>query len=177
MTLPPDLEVISGADLSGPVRSEILGLCSRAFKCDYEPFLNGFKGATHVLARRNCVLVGHALWITRRLQSDARPPIRTAYVEAVVAEPALQRQGLAAAVMKKLARAVADFELGALATGVPEFYVRLGWELWRGPLFIRAGDALRPTPGEKVMILRLPATPALDLDASLSAEWREGEPW
>jgi hypothetical protein len=29
----------------------------------------------------------------------------------------------------------------------------------------------------KVMILRLPCTPPLDLDAPLSAEWREGELW
>ena len=56
-------------------------------------------------------------------------------------------------------------------------YARLGWEFWRGPLFIRRADRLIPTPDEDVMILRLPKTPPLDLEAPLSAEWREGELW
>lgn len=54
---------------------------------------------------------------------------------------------------------------------------RLGWETWRGPLFIRTADGLLPTPDEDVMIRRLPRTPALDVTQSLSAEWRQGELW
>jgi aminoglycoside 2'-N-acetyltransferase I len=51
-------------------------------------------------------------------------------------------------------------------------------ELWRGPLFIRTGARLDPTPEESVMILRLERTPAdLDLDEPLSAEWRTAELW
>jgi hypothetical protein len=56
-------------------------------------------------------------------------------------------------------------------------YARLGWEFWRGPLFIRRAGRLIPTPDEEVMILRLPKTPPLDLEAPLSVEWREGELW
>jgi aminoglycoside 2'-N-acetyltransferase I len=56
-------------------------------------------------------------------------------------------------------------------------YARLGWELWRGPLFVRTDAGLMPTPDEEVMILRLPRTTPLDLDSPLSAEWREGELW
>jgi aminoglycoside 2'-N-acetyltransferase I len=33
------------------------------------------------------------------------------------------------------------------------------------------------TPDEQVMVLRLPRTPLLDLDAALTAEWRPGELW
>jgi hypothetical protein len=58
------------------------------------------------------------------------------------------------------------------------FYVRLGWERWRGPLFIRTNVGLDPTPEESVMILRLAGTPTdLDLNEPLCAEWRAGELW
>ena len=65
-------------------------------------------------------------------------------------------------------------------------YGYLGWEYWQGQLFIRAKvaeeatgagastAALIATPEERVMILRLPATPPLDLTQPLSAEWRAG---
>jgi len=81
-------------------------------------------------------------------------------------------------VMQRLAADVQDFELAALSPSDPAFYERLGWELWQGPLFIRTDDGLLLSPGEEqVMILRLPRTPPLDLDAPLSAEWRQGELW
>jgi len=53
----------------------------------------------------------------------------------------------------------------------------LGWELWRGPLYIRTAEGPLATPSAEVMILKLPRTPPLDLEAALSAEWREGELW
>jgi len=33
------------------------------------------------------------------------------------------------------------------------------------------------TPDEEVMVLRLPGSPLLDLDASLAVDWRPGEVW
>jgi aminoglycoside 2'-N-acetyltransferase I len=69
------------------------------------------------------------------------------------------------------------YEPGALSPSHSGFYARPGWELWQGAL-IRTADGLEPAPeNEEVMILRLPQTPALDLHASLSAEWRNGELW
>jgi len=53
----------------------------------------------------------------------------------------------------------------------------MGWQSWRGPLAIRTEAGLLATPGEAVMILRLPHTPPLALDGPLSAEWRIGELW
>jgi hypothetical protein len=79
--------------------------------------------------------------------------------------------------MQTLARAIIDFELGALCPAAPDLYARLGWVYWRGPLFIRTPEGLTPTLEERIMILKLPKTPALDLDSPLSAEWREGEVW
>ena len=42
---------------------------------------------------------------------------------------------------------------------------------------IRQDSGLLPTPDEEIMILPMPQTPPLDLDAPISAEWRVGELW
>ena len=39
------------------------------------------------------------------------------------------------------------YELGALGTGAHHFYERLGWQVWRGPLFVRTDDGDRRTSG------------------------------
>jgi aminoglycoside 2'-N-acetyltransferase I len=98
-------------------------------------------------------------------------------VEAVATADAYRGRGYATAVMQRLGQEIIDFELGGLSPAEQGLYLRLGWELWRGPLFIRTAAELVPTPDEVVMVLRLPNTPSLDLDAALSAEWREGELW
>jgi aminoglycoside 2'-N-acetyltransferase I len=124
-------------------------------------------------------IVSHALWVTRWLQVNDGPLIRTAYVEAVATAPAHQRRGYASAVLQALVDELHHFELAALcaADDAQCLYRRLGWELWRGPLFIRQANDRVETPGETVMIRRLPKSPSLDLDGSLSAEWRLGEIW
>lgn len=69
-------------------------------------------------------------------------------------------------------------DLAALFPFSVDGYARLGWEVWRGPRFIRSAQGrLASPPDEEVMILRLPNTPALDLSAPLSAEWRERILW
>jgi aminoglycoside 2'-N-acetyltransferase I len=172
-----NLNIIKGESLSKRERAGVLALCSRAFNMNYEPLFNTFRAATHILARQDGALVGHALWVTRWLHSDALPLLRTAYVEAVAVEEAFRGRGIGTTVMQRLAQEIVDFDLGGLATGRPSFYARLGWETWRGPLSVRTADKVIPTPENGMMILRLPKTPQLDLDAPLSAEWREGELW
>jgi len=132
-----------------------------------------------VLAVADGVIVSHALWITRWLAPAGGTPLRTAYVEAVATDPARQRRGFASAVLRRLVREVADFELAALCPsddGQP-LYARLGWETWTGPLSIRQGSTLIDTPDESIMIHRLRLTPPLRLSDSMSAEWRPGEVW
>jgi len=174
---PLSLEVIDSKDLSGQEYSEILELCSRAYRQDMKPFLDTFGGAIHILGRYRGLLVAHALWITRWLQCADLPTLRTAYVEAVATDEKYRNRGFASVVMERLAKEIRQFDLGALCTGSPDFYARLGWQLWQGPLFIRTKDGLIPTPNEQVMVMFLPNTPVLNLEASLSAEWREGELW
>ena len=170
-------QVIKSQDRSEQKYLEILELCSQAYQRDFKILLETFCNATHILGRINNMLVVHALWVTRWLQSATIPPLRTAYVEAVATEESYRGRGFATAIMRRIAKEIKHFDLGALSPGVPDLYARLGWQLWRGPLFIRTNEGLVPTPNEQVMVLLLPNTPVLDLTSALSAEWREGEPW
>ena len=134
---------------------------------------------THVMAFANGAVLSHAMWVTRWLAPGAGPPLRAAYIEAVATEPAYQGRGLATAVMRVLVSQLGSFQLAALCPSDrgQSLYARLGWEPWKGPLFIRRETHLIETPGEAVMIRRLPASPPLNLDDPLSAEWRPGELW
>jgi aminoglycoside 2'-N-acetyltransferase I len=172
-----NIEIISDKKLRHLDRAEIIAMTSAAFGCNYDRFLQSFGRITHVVARDDGQIVSHALWCDRGLQPEGLPILRTAYVEAVVTLPDYQARGYASAVMRALAEKVQDYELAALGPSDPAFYTRLGWELWRGPLSVRVEDRLQPTSDHEVMILRLPKTPPLDLNAPLSVEWRELEVW
>ncbi len=172
------LEVVEGQVLSTAERKNIIFFCNQAYEEELEPLFDTFSRPTHVLGYQAGQLVSHALWVTRMLQVDNKQMLRTAYIEAVATGMAYRGLGYAATIMNRLAEEIHDYELGALSPSSVAYYERLGWELWRGPLFIRTGTELLRTPeGEEVMIYRLPKTPDLDLEASLSAEWREGELW
>lgn len=172
------IQVVRSESLSDTDRRNIISLCNRAFGEDIEPLFNTFVDATHVLGYYDGSLVSHALWVTRNLQVGTSPLLRTAYVEAVATEQTYRNRGFATAIMKRVADEIQGFDLAALSPFSVAYYERLGWELWRGPLFIRTESGLLPSPDdEEVMILRLSGTPDLDLSAPLSAEWREGKLW
>lgn len=171
------LEVLHADQLAPDQLAAIHALCNRAYQDDLEPLFETFTDATHVLGWWGSTLVSHAMWVTRWLQPGDQPPLRTAYVEMVATEPQFQGRGFASAVMRRLASAIHDFELGGLCPAETTLYENLGWVFWQGPLFIRTQDGLLSTPEESVMILRLPGTALLDLTLPLSAEWREGELW
>ena len=161
------------------VRKDIISLCNRAYEKDMQPILETFVDATHLLGYYNDLLVCHALWVTRYLQAGINPVMRTAYVEAVATEAMYRSRGFASAILKYTIGVIQGYELAALSPFSVEYYERLGWERWRGPLFIRTkeGSLMSCLDSEEVMIYRLPQTPILDLNAPLSAEWREGELW
>ena len=171
------VEVLHADQLTSEQLAEIHALCNRAYNADLEPLFQTFTDATHVLGRGGSAVVSHAMWVTRWLQPGNGSPLRTAYVEMVATEPQFQGHGFATAVMRRLARAIYDFEVGGLSPAEPMLYTKLGWVFWQGPLSIRMQDGLMPTPDGSVMILRLPKTPPLDLTLPMSAEWREGELW
>lgn len=172
------MEVIRGKDLSAGTQKAIIVFCNRAFEEDLDSVFRTFKDPTHVLGYRAGTLVSHALWVTRWLQVGQGPLLRTAYVEAVATEKALRGRGYATMIMERLAAAIQDYDLGGLSPFSAAYYERLGWELWQGPLAIRAVDGLIHTPNEgPLMILRLPQTPDLDVRDPISAEWRESKLW
>ena len=172
-----DLRVVESNELTPDELEEIIRICSESFGADYRPYMDTFVNATHVIGYYEGKIVSHALWITRWLQAEDNPLMETAYVEAVVTDKPYRERGFASAVMSRLAEEVSEYELAALCTGFPEFYMRLGWQIWEGPLYIRTQEGMTPTLEEPVMILLLPSSPELDINSSLSAEWRDGELW
>jgi len=171
------LEVIRSDNLTTEILVSIHALCNREYEEDLTALFNTFRDATHVLGYLGETIVNHAMWVTRWLQPGNGPRLCTAYVEMVATDPDYQRHGFATAIMKQLAVEISNFELGGLCPAEPELYEKLGWVFWRGPSFICAAERLISIPDEKVMILRLKKTPALDLNSSLLAEWRDRELW
>jgi aminoglycoside 2'-N-acetyltransferase I len=176
---PLRLTVHPGNQVDRALRNAIIDLCTRAYAEDFTELMAAPTDCVHVLGWVDDQVVSHALWVTRWLQVGEGPLLRTAYVEAVATDPAQQNHGFATLVMRRVAAEIQDFELGALSPFSVEWYARLGWEQWHGPLFIRTAEGLLRTAAEDghVMILRLPQTPTLDLTAPLSAGWRVGELW
>jgi aminoglycoside 2'-N-acetyltransferase I len=172
------IQVKRSQELAEKEFSEILALCSQAFKRDYSPYMKSFEHPTHVLGRLQGKLVSHVLWITRWLQIGTSSLLRTAYIEATATDLNHRNKGFASEIMRKAASEIQDYDIAALSTGSPGFYVRLGWRVWRGPLFIRKDKELIATPEEHgVMVLPLPKTPPFDIKEPLSIEGREIEPW
>jgi aminoglycoside 2'-N-acetyltransferase I len=177
MTDPARIAVIAQQELSPLQRAEIVELCSQAYQEDFSSIVQlPYDRPFHVLAYANGDLVSHALWFTRILNYNGIP-LRSAYIEAVATQPAYQGRGYASMLLRSLASAIASYDIGALSPSDPAFYSRLGWELWRGDLFAVTDVDTVATPEYRVMILRLPRTPALDLTGNLAAPWREGDIW
>jgi aminoglycoside 2'-N-acetyltransferase I len=171
------MQIIAQQDLNQPQRDQIVALCSRAYQEDFSTIVQlPADQPVHILAYATDTLVSHALWFTRILSYNG-VPLRSAYVEAVATQPAFQGRGYASTLLRDLAGAITSYDLGVLSPFDPAFYTRLGWENWRGSLFVTTESDRVATPEDRVMILRLPQTPPLDLTGSLCAPWREGEIW
>ena len=164
-------------ELDRSERAAIIALCEAAFAEPFDQLFATLPGSCHVLIADGETLVCHACWVERALQPVGGPSLRTAYVEAVATLPDRQGQGYGKLAMARVVAETAAYDLCALSAAVPQFYKRLGWETWRGPTAIRADDGLVPTPDDEIMILRTAQTPPLDLDATITAEWRAGELW
>lgn len=175
---PLNIQVVPGQQISDSLRREIISLCNRAYGENLTSLFETFADPTHILGSYDGQLVSHALWITRYLQTETNSMMRTAYIELVATDINYRKHGFAATIMKYLIGEIQDYDLAALSPFSVEYYAQLGWELWRGPLFIRANENLLACPDdETVMIFRLFKTPKLDTNALLSAEWRAGEQW
>ena len=175
------VEMLTTEDLDPTRRSDIIELCVAAH--EQEEFRNLFtyipSGGRHFLAYHAGELVSHTVVTTRWAQPEGERILETAFVDAVSTRPDCERRGFGSATMRELAANVGDYEIGCLQTDeMTEFYGRLGWEAWNGPLAGRGDDGLIPTPEQHgVMVLRLPATPSLDLDRLLTIEVQATRIW
>lgn len=136
-------------------------------------------GGIHYVLDDGAEIVGHAALVERELHVAGRP-LRTGYVEAVATAPDRQGRGLGTRLMTHVNADIRlGFELGALGTGRHAFYERLGWKRWRGPTAVRGPQGDRRTPNEDgyILVLPTPSSPALDLDAPISCDWRPGDVW
>ena len=155
----------------------VVALCSEIFHMDYSYYVNLECVRGYVLGYVDGKLVAHALWLARRLRIGEGPWRLAAYVEGVATHTDYRRRGYGSAVMRRVQQEIMGFELGALSPAVPEWYERLGWERWQGPLYIVCGEVVQETPGECVMIYRTPRTGDIDVKASLTGEWRPFDLW
>jgi aminoglycoside 2'-N-acetyltransferase I len=136
-------------------------------------------GGIHFILDVDGRIVSHASVVQRDLHVDRRP-LKTGYVEAVATAPSEQRRGHGSAVMREVNDHISRlYELGALGTGSQAFYERLGWQIWRGPTFVRApgGDERTPEEDGYIMVYMRPTTPPIDIDLPISCEWRPGDVW
>jgi aminoglycoside 2'-N-acetyltransferase I len=136
-------------------------------------------GGLHFIVEDDAGLVAHASVVERELHTNGFV-LRTGYVEAVATRPLCQRQGHGSTVMRAAGNHIDEhFQLGALDTGSPAFYARLGWTRWAGPTWVRTRDGRVRTAEEdgNVLVRRTPTTPELDLSAAISCEWRPGDVW
>lgn len=185
------IKVIPAQQLTPIDLQSIQALCTRAFEedvwCDYDYL----KSAFHVIGRVNNKIVSHGLWTDRLLIVDGQAPLKTAYLEYVATEPALQGQGLASQLLRFFIEYIQNdsllrtqlhidkpYQIAALAPEDSDFYQRLGWQLWVGDLAIRLEDGQTiATLDDDVMVYRLACTPIFSVTGALSAESREGEWW
>ncbi len=172
--------VLPTEELTAVQRSSVIDVCIAAHNNDVFNDLFTFipSGGRHFLGYVGPELVSHAVVTTRWVQPGGHHELRTAFVDAVSTLPARQSTGYGSETMRRLATEVDDYEIGCLQTDLDGFYERLGWELWRGPLAGRTDEGTIPTPDQRgVMVLRLPRTPPLDLDAELSIERQPSRIW
>jgi aminoglycoside 2'-N-acetyltransferase I len=167
-----------GAEGLAALRGMVFGAFGGRFdEHDWEHMLGG----VHLLVEEDDGVVAHGAVVPRVLVAGGRE-LRTGYVEGVATRGDRRGRGLATLVMQEAGRVIErDYELGALAdgTGIPGFYQRLGWETWQGPTFVAGPEGRVRTAEEdgNVLVLRTPATGALDPTASLTCDWRAGDVW
>lgn len=168
------------AELEAATLADLDRLCAAGFDEPWDGYWERIGPAVHVLVREADALVAHACFVERDLTVGTLD-LRAAYVEAVAVDPQRQGSGLGSVAMRRLGELiVAGYPLGALATGSNAFYERLGWETWRGEIWLwEHGGRRRMSEQEgDVMILRTPSTPiTLDLRARLVGSARAADPW
>ena len=175
-----DLVVRRTGDLAREEVQVLRGLLDAAFDGTFsDDDWHHTIGGLHVLALADGVIVSHAAVLQRTLVVGQQS-LSVGYVEGVATRPDNRHRGHASRMMEVVGSIIAgDYDLGALSTGCPDFYARLGWESWQGPTYVDAPDGRRRTAAEDdgVMVLRTDRSGDVDLTAELTCDWRSGDVW
>ena len=178
----PSERVVETGDLDPADLRLIRALVDGAFgaRFDDHDWAHALGGA-HFMIVDDDIPLSHASVVPRRFEVAGAGWLDVGYVEAVATQPMSQGQGYGTRVAQLAAAHIADrFLLGALSTSVADFYLRLGWERWRGPTFVETPAGRRRTADDDggVLVLRTPRTPpALDLDGLIVCDSRLGDCW
>jgi aminoglycoside 2'-N-acetyltransferase I len=178
--MPPTAELLTTTELPADREAQVRRLLVAAFDGGFsdDDWAHAL-GGRHVLVLDQDVVVAHAAVVPRVIEVGGRA-FRAGYVEAVGTLAARHGEGLGTLAMAETNDLVRrEFELGALSTDRYGFYAHLGWERWRGPTFVRHGDATVRTEDEDdgVMVLRCGPSTGIDLTAAISCETRPGDDW
>ena len=178
------LRVAQTDELDPATFAAIDELCETAFEESFAAAWESIGAGIHAFLEDEGRVVAHAMIVDRPLYLGHEPDIAldAGYVEAVATLPAFQGHGHATRVMGHIGSLIADeYRIGALSTGSNAFYERLGWETWRGPLYVLMPDGQRIRAADEdggAMILRTPRTPPdLDLNGPAAVDWRPEESW
>jgi len=166
--------------LTAASRAELRMLLDAAFEGDFtDDDWNHALGGLHVWLTGANRVISHASVVERTLVCSGRR-LQVGYVEAVATAESDRRKGYGSTVMKRVSELIGErYVLGALSTGTPELYERLGWERWRGPTFVDSPSGRVRTPEDDggVMVLHTRQSPDLDLDGDIACDWRPGDVW
>jgi aminoglycoside 2'-N-acetyltransferase I len=174
------LHVAASTKLSAWFLQEVRHFLDAAFDGDFsdDDWAHAM-GGLHVWASDVTGLISHGALVERTLVCGAHT-LRLGYVEAMATAAKHRRQGHGSRVLQCITDLIRErYPLGALSTGSPGFYERLGWERWRGPTFVATPEGRRRTPDDDggIMILRTSRSPDLNLDDDIVCDWRPGDVW
>jgi aminoglycoside 2'-N-acetyltransferase I len=168
------LKVKKNGDLSEDELEKVISLCSNAFNEDFRPYMIDFIGGTHILGYYEDTLVSHVLWLNRWTRIENTPLLKTAFLDAVAVDEKYRKRGFASSMMTRLVGEITDYDIAVLTTDSIDFYTRLKWQAWQGPVFFQRVDGrITPLNNQTFMVLSLPKTPALDMNLPLTIEWHE----
>ena len=169
-------------ELSDELKKEIITLCNSAFP---EPFDNLMDfippEGIHVIGyTSDGKAATHALLTERKFSIGGRQPMKAAYIDAVATHPDFQGRGYGSLVMNEIMRIASEnYDIGGLSTYIPQWYGKLGWKEWRGPLSLEQDGEIVPTLDVDgvVMVYVFEGNDLPDVTDTLTADWRPGGGW
>lgn len=177
-----DVSLTHAADLDPRTLEAARAMTFAAFESEFtdDDWGHGL-GGLHAIARDRSTIIGHAALVQRHLLHRGRG-LRAGYVEAVAVHADHRREGVGDQLLNAVEAATTRaYDLGVLSAteiGLP-FYESRHWQPWRGRLRAFTPDGVVPTPDDEgsVLVFGVADSDGIDLDASLTCDFRDGDLW